>query len=145
DCVECRSASCSASLYPERWWSVRFAKRKAQEVLNQVTFLDRREIQIETGVVVVDDRRQRWKTTIVVEPSLHMREQRANRRCAIAEIRRAVGLKRVNAHLIRLVEVPAGIGPQRFDVTVVASRLAAEQFVSSSGRGLIETAGRRLR
>src|SRR5262249_17316651 len=65
-------------------------------------------------------------------------------RCgAIATVGRSTRLKIVNTDLIRRMHVPAGVRPQRPNVTAVAPRLAVEQlFASVSGRGMEGVGGR---
>src|SRR5579864_588860 len=74
-----------------------------------------------------------------------MREQIADGRGPIPMIRRAIGLKAVDTNLGGRMQVPAGVGPEGFDVTVVALGLAAEQRVPAIGCRWIEAAGGRLR
>lgn len=56
-------------------------------------------------------------------------------------VRRAIGLKTIDADLRRRVQIPAGLSPQRLDVTVIAFCFATEQLVStfSSGGVKIDT------
>jgi hypothetical protein len=105
----------------------------------------RRQVQCDALVVVRDDRLQHRESSTVVKAAFQMREQHANRRGSVTLIRGATGLKVVNADLGWRMKIPPGIGLQRFDMTVVAASLAAEQRVATFCRGRIETAGGRLR
>src|SRR6185436_357938 len=46
-------------------------------------------------------------------------------------IRSTIGLETIDANLSRRMQVPTRFSPERFNVTVIATRLSAEQFVSS--------------
>ena len=87
---------------------------------------------------------QSRKSSVVIKPALQMRKQFTDRRSPVTVIRCPVRLKAVNADFRRLVQVPSRIGPEWFDVTVIALSLAAEKLVTSFGGGLVETTGRRL-
>jgi len=76
-----------------------------------------------TRVVVIDDLIQRREAPVVVEPSLEMGEQLADRRGAVAMVRGPVSLEAVDADLGGRVQVPPGIRPQRFDMAAVALAL----------------------
>ena len=77
---------------------------------------------------------QRFKSSIVIAPSLEVCEQRADRRGPITLIGGAVGLEIVDTHFGGRVEIPAGVRPQRLDVTAVAFGPSAEQLVASGRR-----------
>src|SRR5262249_60564255 len=51
---------------------------------------------------------------------------------------RAVSFEAVDLHFLRCMLIPSWFGPERFAVTTVAVRLAAEQFVSAFRGFLIE-------
>src|SRR5579884_646528 len=53
-------------------------------------------------------------------------------------IRRPIRLEIINADLRGCMEVPPRIGPQRFDVALVAPRLALEKLVATEGGGVVE-------
>src|SRR5207247_6999279 len=53
--------------------------------------------------------------------------------------------KVVDADLAWCVQIPARIGPQRFDVTVIALGLTTKKLISTSSRGRVKTASGRLR
>src|ERR1043165_5649959 len=57
-------------------------------------------------------------------------------------VRRSISLETIDADLGRRVEIPTGLRPQRLDVTVVTSGLAAEEFITPSRRCGIEVDSR---
>src|SRR5690242_20930501 len=63
--------------------------------------------------------------------SLLVGEQAGERRSAVPMIGSAVRLERVNAHLLRSMQIPARFRPERFNVAVVALRFPAEQLIAS--------------
>src|SRR5262249_60034802 len=105
------------------------------------------EIQIELDVVVIYDIHQSREPSIVEEAALVRRfhehtvlpdEYSRQIRSLVGAIRRAVGGEAVDTDLGGLMQIPAGLGPQRLYVAVVALCLAAKQFVSTTGRCFVE-------
>ena len=88
---------------------------------------------------MVDDGVHIRKSSIVVEAAFQVSGERANGRGAIAHIRAAVGLEAVNANIGCRVQIPSRLGPERLDVTVIASGFTAEEFVATGGRRFVET------
>lgn len=86
---------------------------------------------------MVDYLGQRCKPAIMVEASLLMGEQSGKRRCPVNPIRRAVGLKTVDAHIRRRMRVSSGLGKQRRDVAPGALRLGVEEHFAAF-RGEVE-------
>jgi hypothetical protein len=78
---------------PDGVVSVRLTERQAEQVLNEIAFLRCRQIQIQAGVVMVDDLCKRREAAIVVKPAFQVREERTDRRRPIAVIGCAIGLK----------------------------------------------------
>src|SRR4051812_24973940 len=70
----------------------------------------------------------------MVEAALLVSEQPAEWGRAVPFIGRAIRLEVVDADVRPRMHVPARLRPERFDVAVVALRLAAEQLVSSLRR-----------
>src|SRR5690242_17689029 len=121
------------------------SKRKAQQILNQVALFRGGQAERHARVVVIDDVVQRGEAAVVIKAAFEMCEEIPNRRSAVASVGCAVGLEVVNANFRGGMQIPAGIGPERLDVAVVALGLATEQSVAAGGRRGIEAAGRRLR
>src|SRR4051812_24462947 len=127
------------------------------EVLDQIALLDVIQRQIEDAVVVVDDVQQRLEAAVVIEAGFLHRFQAGRaagvvvvgpeateRGCAIPAVRCTMRLEGIDADFLPLVEIPPRFGPERFDMAVVASGLAAEQSVAARGRAGVERPGRRL-
>ena len=62
----------------------------------------------------------------MIKAAFEMGKENADGRRAIAHIRGTARLKTIDANLGRSVKIPTGIGPKRFDVTVIAFSLATE-------------------
>src|SRR5712692_5331657 len=108
----------------------RRSKRKAQQVLNQVALLATREAQGHASIVMVDNVTQCREPPVVIEPALGVRKQLTNGRGSITVIGCAIGLKAVNANFRGHVEVPAWIGPERFDVAIITLGLTTKQHIT---------------
>src|SRR4051812_33302791 len=89
---------------------------------------------------MTDNRIQCREAAVVIESALQVRKQGSDRRGAIFQVRRPVRLEAVDADLGGAMHVPTGIGPQGFDVAVVALGGAAEKLVAPIGRRLVEAA-----
>ena len=92
---------------------------------------------------MIDDVKKSGKTTVMIEPSLILRkheqtafadENGSEILCLVDVVRCAVGFELVDADLTGFVEIPAGLCPQRFDMTfVTTSRAVAEKLVPAGG------------
>jgi len=116
-------------------------KRQAQQILNQIALFGRSQTEVHASVVVVHDVVQRCEAAIVIKATFEVCEEVTNRRSAVALIRCAVGLETVCADFRNGVQIPASIGPEWFDVAVVAFGFAAEQRITAVCRRGIEAAG----
>ncbi len=94
---------------------------------------------------MLDHVEQGREAPVVVEAALRVRPQASERRSAIAAIGSAVRLDVVDSDLRRRVQVPAGLGSDGLDVTLVALRLPGEKRVAVSRSRDVETAARRRR
>src|SRR6476646_6943441 len=79
--------------------SVVIAIRQGLQVFNKIGFVSRTQTQVLAGVIVINNIQQGGKAAIVVEAALGMCPQAVERRGAIAAVRRAAGLKIVNADI----------------------------------------------
>ena len=111
---------------------------EADQVLDEIALLSASQSQIHARVVVIDDRVQVSEAAVVIEATFKVGRNGSDRRCAIAHIGAAISLEAVNANFAGLMKVPAGVAPQRLDVTAVASGLAAEERVSAGSSGFVE-------
>ena len=68
---------------------------------NDIALLTFGESKIHAFVVVVDDSVQIREVSIVIEPAVEVRCERAKGRGAITPIGAAIGLKAVNANIVR--------------------------------------------
>src|SRR5215204_6898863 len=93
---------------------------------------------------MIDDAQQSRKTTVVEKTAFLMRPQAPKRRCPVTLVGRTFCLKIVNANLRGRMHIPTRLGEKRLDMTEVAARLSAEQFIAALGCFSIETALRRL-
>src|SRR5262245_8661163 len=105
------------------------------------------QAEIELDVVVIDDIRQGRKAAVVKEVSLArglheeavLADEYAGKiRGLVDVIGRAVGLEAVDPDGCRSVQIPAGFGPQRLNVTVITLRFSAKQRVASVRRRRVE-------
>ena len=81
---------------------------------------------------------QRGKTAIVIEAAFGMCPQTVERSGAIPTVRRAIGLKIVNADIRSQVHVPSRLGRQRLDMATAALAFAIENFFAARGSRMIK-------
>jgi len=86
------------------------------QVLDQVAFLRRVEVQVEMPIVVIHHVEQGGEASIMVEAALLVRPQPCQRCRAVHVGRRAVGLERVDADLARRMQIVPRLGKERRDV-----------------------------
>src|SRR5215475_1078970 len=91
---------------------------------------------------MIHDIKKRCKTAIMIKPSLILRtheetaltdENGGQVLCFIDVVRRAVGLEAIDANLVGFVQIPAGLRPQRFHMTLDTMRLPTKKLVPSRG------------
>src|SRR5215469_900998 len=111
---------------------------EAEQILDKVILFSTGQAQVHACVVVIDDRIQISETAVVIETTFEVCGKRADGRSAITHIGSATGLKAVDADVAGLMKIPSRLRPERFDMTVVASSLAAEQLISTRSRNLVE-------
>lgn len=122
---------------------VKFSQRF--QVLDEVALLRGAETKVEPSGVAPHDLHERRVSAVVVEAALGARPESLERRRTVTAIGRAIGLEAVDADLLGLVHVPAGLREERRHVAARAIRLALEQRRAALRRGGIEAAGRRGR
>src|ERR1041385_8904115 len=129
-----------------RWMCLRIfgTESETEQILNQVALFRRREAEGHARVVMVDNLVQGRESTVVIEAALQVSEEHADGRRAVPQIRRSIRLKAVDADFGRHMQIPAGIGPERLDVAVIALGLAAEELVSTRCGSRVKTASGRL-
>src|SRR5262249_35393848 len=115
------------------------------QILDELALFLAGQPEAESGVVVVDHGRERWKAPVVVEAARLMRPQAGERRGAVHVRRRAVGLERIDPDVLRRMHVVAWLGEERRDVAGRALSPAVEHFLPLRSRGWIEAASGRLR
>src|SRR3954469_9167285 len=113
------------------------------QILDEVGDFLRREPQSEEAVVVVDDGLEVRESAVVVVAPLGMTPEPAQRRGAIAECGRSIGLEVVDADLGGQVQIESRLGEQGRDVAVGAPGLAVEQDVAACRTRPVETPGGR--
>ena len=86
-------------------------------------------------------KRPSWVKAALVD-LLHI-PQCAQRRGPVTFVGRALGLKIVNANLLCLVQIPAGLGEERRHMAACTTCLAFENGLTVLSRSEIEAAGRR--
>src|SRR6476660_549979 len=88
---------------------------------------------------------QGGKAAVVIEAALGMCPQAVERSSAIAVVRRAVGLKIVNADIRGEMHVPSRLGHQRLDMAASTLTFAIEYCLATRCCCAIEAASRRRR
>src|SRR5690349_6989416 len=117
--------------------SVVIAIRQGLQVLDQISFFACTQTQVLAGVVVVDNIQQGGKAAVVIETAFGMCPQAVQRSGAITVIRRAAGLKIVNADIGGQMHVPSRLSHQRLDMATAALAFAIEYcFAARSSRGI---------
>src|ERR1051326_8263634 len=110
------------------------------QVLDEVRLLLAVQPEAEVAVVVVDHGRQVREAAVVIEAALLVRPQPGERRRAVLVRRRAVRLERVDAHLLRRVQILPGLRIGRRHVAGRALAPALEHFLSAPRRRDVEAA-----
>lgn len=102
-----------------------------EEISDQITLFLFCQAELHTAVIVLDDVDQSGEPAVVIEPSLLVREESAQRRGPVHFSRRAIGLKIVDADVSALVQIHARLRPERLRMTAVALRFPAEELVAA--------------
>src|SRR5215471_4156077 len=89
--------------------------------------------------------KQGGETAIMIETAFRMCPKTVERSGAIAAVRRAIGLKIVNANIRRQMHVPTRLGHQWRHMARAALCFAAEERAAPRSCRLVKTAGRRRR
>ena len=84
---------------------------EGQEEFNQVLYFAGLQVETHAAVVMDDHVSKCWKPAVVVEAAFLVREQAAERRCAVPLVWSAVCLKAVDADLGGRMEIPSRLGP----------------------------------
>jgi hypothetical protein len=133
--------------------STTFSCLTTLEEFDQIALLNWRQIEIETGVVMVDHLQERRKTAVVEKAALRPRpeaaELRRNQHPRVQPPRPAVGLEGVNfslgvfeADFLWRVRVEAGVGVKRRHVALRAFTAAVEDRLTTFRRCGVEAARR---
>src|SRR5690349_5962176 len=104
------------------------------QVLDEVGLLLFRQVCVQERVVVVDHIAERGETSVVIEATFLVRPQSLQRRRPVTLVRRTLGLKIVNADLLRRVHVPTGLAKDRWYVTRRTLRWSIEHGFPTRGR-----------
>src|SRR6266545_658681 len=103
--------------------------------------------QVEPDIVVADHIQQVREAPIVIEaafvrrlhePTVFSHEQSCQIHCFIRMIRCSVCLETIDSNVAWLVQVPAWFSPKWLDMTIIATGLAAEQLIATSGGGFVK-------
>jgi hypothetical protein len=123
------------------------AFRQRLHIFNHVSFFLIRQAEVKQDVVVIDNVEECFEAAVMKitalvfrthEHSVFADEYSGEIRSLVGMIGRPIRLETVNADVSRFVQIPSGLSPEWFDMTIVALGFSAEEFVPTLGGGGIE-------